>query len=78
MNLETAIGNGYIVASDSWLGVVVVWTGATQFDMYRQRDMDTWMHVDSMFSFVPNAYQAKRQAQKWIDYQYEQLEKSVA
>lgn len=77
MNLENVIGNGYAVAADSWLNVIVIWDGSGLFKMYRQIDVDAWTQVDSDWIYVRDAYSAKVQAQRWIDHEYENLELPV-
>ena len=76
MNLERALGNGYIVASDSWLNVIVVWDGTGWFKMYRQVDTDAWVQVDSVWSSVFNTYGAKTHAKKLISIKYNELEEA--
>jgi hypothetical protein len=75
MSLESALREGYIVAADSWLDVVVVWDGTTKFEMYKQRDLDTWVCIDYFSTTVANAFEAKVRAKKWIANTYETLEK---
>ena len=75
MDFESVLKDGYVVAADDWLGVVVVWDGTTKFEMWRQRDVDAWMCVDWFSTSVENAFAAKQRARKWLAKTYDQMER---
>lgn len=74
MDFESVLKDGYVVAADDWLGVVVVWDGTTKFEMWRQRDENTWMCVDWFGTSVDSAFAAKQRARKWLANTYEKME----
>lgn len=74
MNFENVLNDGYVVAADDWLGVVVVWDGKTKFEMFKQRDADTWVCVDYFGATVATASDAKLRARKWLANTYDKME----
>jgi hypothetical protein len=75
MTFEDILGGGYVVASDDWLNMTVVWNGSATFNVYSHVNGNTYRAVDCFTREVPNAYAAKTAARKWLANQYDEMER---
>lgn len=74
MEFESVLKDGYVVAADDWLGVVVVWDGTTKFEIWRQAGTDAFYCIDWFSDRVDNTFAAKQRAKKWIAETYDKME----
>lgn len=78
MDFETMLGDGYVVAADDWMNVVIVWNGHSTFNVWSQRSPTDWANCD-VFTYdagigVENVWHAKQIALTWIHRQYNEME----
>lgn len=75
MEFQTMLGNGFVVAADDWMNVVIVWNGSATFGVWSQRSETDWAQCDAFTIYdVTDAFEAKRLARKWIDAKYDEME----
>lgn len=75
MNLEQILENGYVVAADDWLNVIVVWNGSGTFQAWSVvADSDNYRLVETFLRPVLSAFEAKQKARKWIQNVYEEMD----
>jgi hypothetical protein len=75
MDFNTVLGNGYVVASDDYMNLLVVWNGSATFNAWSKRDENTWVECEGFTHYeVENAFHAKQIAKNWIAEQYRIME----
>ena len=75
MEFESMLGNGYVVAADDWMNVVIVWNGSATFNVWSQRSETDWAECDAFTVYdVSDVFEAKRVAKRWIDARYNEME----
>jgi hypothetical protein len=75
MTFEDILGGGYVVASDDWLNMTVVWNGSATFNVYAHVSENAYRAVDCFTREVVHAYSAKVAARKWLANQYDEMER---
>lgn len=76
MDFETMLGNGYVVAADDFMNMVIVWNGSATFGVWSQRSETDWAECDVFTHYgVENAFHAKQIARKWIANQYDAMDR---
>lgn len=74
MTLEQILDGGYAVASDDWMGYMVVWNGSATFNVWSHVEDGQYRLVETFTRSVANAYAAKVSARKWIANVYEEMD----
>ena len=78
MTFEQMLGYGYVVASDDFLGAIIVWNGKETFDVFTEDDYRSYRFVVCFSQNVKDASEAKKTALKWISAEYNSLEHKAA
>jgi hypothetical protein len=75
MNFDTVLGDGYVVANDDYLNLLVVWNGSATFNVWSKRDENTWVECEVFTHYeLDNTFHAKQIAKNWIAEQYRIME----
>jgi hypothetical protein len=74
MTLEQILDNGYVVAADDWMNVIVVWNGSATFNVWSEADVNAYRNVECFTKQVSNALEAQRHARAWIQNVYDEME----
>lgn len=75
MDFYTVLGDGYVVAYDDYMNLLVVWNGSGTFNVWTKRDEMAWVECEVFTHYeVDNAFQAKQLAKNWIAEQYRIME----
>lgn len=78
MTFEQILENGYVVAADDWLNMIVVWNGSGTFNVWAHVEGDAYRNTDTFMKFgLENAYQAKLHARKWLANVYDEMERNM-
>jgi len=79
MKLEEILDDGYVVAADGWMNVVVVWNGSVTFNVYSHVEDREYKHSDTFVHYgCFEVQKAKRVAKNWINGLYDHMEKYFA
>ena len=75
MTFEQILNDGYVVAADDWMNVIIVWNGSGTFNVWSHVEGDAYRRTDIFMKFgLENAYQAKLYARKWIQNVYDEMD----
>lgn len=75
MEFESMLGNGFVVAADDWMNVVIVWNGSATFGVWSQRSETDWAECDAFTHYdVEDVFHAKAIAENWVAKRYNEME----
>ena len=60
MTFEQILNDGYVVAADDWMNVIIVWNGSGTFNVWSHVEDNAYRRTNTFMKFdIENAYQAK-------------------
>lgn len=75
MTLEQILEDGYVVAADEWLNMIVVWNGCGTFNVWSQVESDAYRNTDCFTKYgAASPHEAKQIARKRLAKIYDQME----
>lgn len=72
MTLEQILNEGYLVAADDWMNVIVHWNGSATYVVYRNVE-DAWVPHDRFILGTKNTYDAKQKARHYLNGYYNDM-----
>lgn len=75
MTFEQILNDGYVVAADDWMNVIVVWNGSGTFNVWSHVEDNAYRRTETFMKFgLEDAYEAKLYARKWIQNVYDEMD----